>query len=170
VTIHTLKKSKKLLMEMGDRMKVLILVHVLAAIIGIGPTYFGHILLRKNQSVQQLKHGIVLMAKLSYFPKVGGTLAVLTGILLAIFGPYSFMQLWLVGSLVLYIIIQIIVIGLMDPVSKKLASWVLDPANADADKLPEEQNNQLIKVNNLFYSASAVGLLLFIFMIWKPVL
>jgi uncharacterized membrane protein len=151
-------------------MKVLILIHVLAAIIGIGPTYFGHILLRKNQSVQQLKHGIVLMAKLNYFPKVGGTLAVLTGILLVIFGPYSFMQLWLVGSLVLYIIIQIIVIGLMDPVSKKLAAWVLDPANANADKLPEEQNNQLIKVNNLFYSASAVGLLLFIFMIWKPVL
>lgn len=151
-------------------MKFLILIHVLSAIMGIGPTYFGHVLLRKNQSVAQLRSGLLLGSKLTYFPKIGGTLAVLTGILLVFFGNYDFMQLWLIGSLVLYIIIQVIVVGLMDPVQKKLAQWVMDPANANAEKLPAEQEKQLIKVNNLYYSASAVGVLLFIFMILKPVI
>jgi uncharacterized membrane protein len=167
VTIHTLFNNS---IEKRDRMKVLILVHVMAAIIGIGPTYFGHILLRKNQTLEQLRHGISLSDKLMYFPKIGGTLAVLTGILLVILGDYNFMHLWLIGSLVLYILIQVIVIGFMDPVQKKLAKWVLDPANANAKTLPEEQNKQLIKVNNLFYSASIIGALLFVFMIWKPIL
>ncbi|MFC0274083.1 hypothetical protein ACFFIX_22300 [Metabacillus herbersteinensis] len=36
--------------------KVLVLIHVLSAIIGVGPTFFAHVLTRKKQSVEQLRH------------------------------------------------------------------------------------------------------------------
>jgi uncharacterized membrane protein len=137
---------------------------------GIGPTYFAHILYRKNQSLEELRYGMILGNKLMYFPKIGGTLAVLSGGLLVILGNYDFMQLWLIGSLILYILIQVIVIGLMDPVAKKLGNWVLDPKNKDERVLPEEQKQQLSKVNRFFYGASTLGVLLFIFMILKPVI
>ncbi len=152
-------------------MKILVLIHVLSAIIGIGPTYFAHMLLRKNQDAVTLRHSMAMSQMLNFFPKIGGTIAVLTGILLVILGNYgSFLNLWLIGSLVLYIIIQIVVIGVIEPKSKRLAAWVFDEKNKDAVDLPQEQNLLLSKISNQFYIATALGTLLFILMIWKPVL
>lgn len=102
-------------------LQFLIVIHVLAAIIGIGPTFFGHVLLRKEQSVQELRHSLATVKKLEIFPKVGGSLAVITGFILYFVGDYgSFMQLWLIGTLILYILIQLIVIVMVGPKSKKI--------------------------------------------------
>ncbi|SDN30338.1 Predicted integral membrane protein [Paenibacillus sp. yr247] len=150
-------------------MKFLILIHVLSAIIGVGPTYFAHVLLRKNQTLDELRSSLRVGGRLEVFPKIGGTLAVLTGLLLIWLGDYgTFMQTWLFGSLVAYILIQIIAIGFATPNQKKLESWVLDPVNQTATSLPAEQLIQWIKARNYFYGASAIGLILFIFMIVKP--
>jgi uncharacterized membrane protein len=107
---------------------------------------------------------------LTYFPKIGGTLAVLTGITLVIVGNYgSFLTtLWLIGSLILYIIIQIVVIAIIDPKTKKLGAWIFAEENQTAVNLPDEQTQQLNSINKLYYIASSLGALLFIFMIWKP--
>jgi uncharacterized membrane protein SirB2 len=151
-------------------LKVLVLIHVLSAIIGVGPTFFGHVLYRKNQNAEDLRHSMKLSNFLNYFPKIGGTLAVLTGITLVIIGNYgSFLtQLWLIGSLVLYILIQVLVIGVIDPRAKKLATWVFAEENKTTVDLPEEQTKQLYSINKLFYAATTLGTVLFIFMIWKP--
>lgn len=105
---------------------------------------------------------------LELFPKIGGTLAVLTGIALILLGDYgAFTQIWLIGSLVIYILIQILVVAIITPQAKRLAKWVQDPANQSVKELPQPQRSLLIKVNRLFYGA--LGTLLFIFMIMKPV-
>lgn len=150
-------------------MKWLILIHVLSAIVGVGPTFFGHVLLRRKQSLSDLRANLELGKYLEFFPKIGGTIAVLSGLVLIFIGNYgSFGQLWLAGSLVLYILIQAIVIGIVTPNQKKLAGWVLDPANAMVQEMPAEQRSLLGRVSNLYYCASALGALLFIFMIVKP--
>jgi hypothetical protein len=106
---------------------------------------------------------------LEAFPKIGGSIAVLTGLLLIWIGDYgSFAQLWLAGSLVLYILIQVLVIGIITPNQKKLVGWVLDPANEQAQDMPQEHRSLLGKVSTLYYCASTLGVLLFIFMIMKP--
>jgi hypothetical protein len=106
------------------------------------------------------------MHLLEFFPKIGGTIAVLTGLLLVIIGSYgSFLQIWQIGALVLYIIVQIIVIGIISPVNKRLSAWLYDPANQDSSSLPSEQQQWLNKIDNLFYSATGCGALLFILMI-----
>lgn len=150
-------------------MKWLVLIHVLSAVIGVGPTFFGHVLLRRSQSLPDLRANLKLGKYLEFFPKIGGSIAVLSGLALILIGDYgSFGQLWLYGSLVLYVLIQVVVIALVTPQQKKLANWVLDPANAQASELPAEQRSLLGKVSNLYYFASAMGTLLFIFMIVKP--
>jgi uncharacterized membrane protein len=150
-------------------LKVLVLIHVLSSILGVGPTFFAHVLLRKGQSLEELRTSLKLGKILEFFPKVGGTVAVLSGILLLIIGSYGgFDQLWIIASLIAYICIQFIVVGLAAPVQKKLAAWVFDPINLKADNLPQLQKSALTKVSNLFYIASTLGVLLFIFMILKP--
>jgi hypothetical protein len=150
-------------------LKLLVLLHILSAIIGVGPTFFGHVILRRKQSLDELRSSLRVGRRLEPFPKIGGSIAVLSGLLLIWLGDYgSFMQLWLFGSLILYIIIQIVAIGYAVPMQKKLAKWVLDPANQQVKELPNEQRNTLVKASNFYYLASAGGVILFIFMIMKP--
>jgi len=150
-------------------MKILILVHVLAAVIGVGPTYFLHVLFRKNQDVGELRYAILLGKKLELFPKVGGTLAVVSGLLLFFTGNYGpFSQLWLLGSLVLYILIQVVMIGMVTPKMGELSRWLFNPENAVATVLPEEQKIVYENVQRLLYTATSMGTILFILMILKP--
>lgn len=151
-------------------MKWLVLVHVLSAIIGVGPVFFSHVLFRKNQTTNELKHSLALMKKLEYFPKIGGSLAVLTGltlILLNDYGPF-FQTTWLIGSLILYICIQIVAAGFIPPRVKKLAEFL---SKHDGDGNVNEDSDFRTNwsfVNRWMYVASGLGTILFIFMILKP--
>ncbi|WP_256759490.1 DUF2269 family protein [Cohnella sp. WQ 127256] len=150
-------------------MKWLVLIHVLSAIIGVGPTFFGHVLVRNNQTLEQLRHSMKLASLLDFFPKIGGTIAVISGILLISLNDYgSYTQMWLVGSLILYVLIQIVVIGYVAPAQKRVKQWVFDAANASQIELPQEQRVNLSKANAMLYAASVMGLALFVFMIIKP--
>lgn len=150
-------------------MKVLILVHVLSAIVGIGPTYFGLLLLRQGQSLGTLRHNLALSETLSLFPKVGGTLAVLSGLALVVLGGYGpLTQLWLLGSLLLYVLIQVVIVGFAVPREKQLLGWVHDEAQANAVALPAVQQRLLGQLGGLHLLASGLGLLLFALMILKP--
>ncbi len=151
-------------------MELLVLIHVLSAIIGVGPTFFGHILSRPNQSVDDLRASYRFFKYLELFPKIGGSLAVLSGIVLFLIGNYgSFTQLWLIGSLMLYIFIQIVVIGLITPKQKRVAKWLFDEKNKDEDLINLEILKTQKHVHFLFYVASFMGVILFIFMILKPI-
>lgn len=150
-------------------MDILVLIHVLAAVIGVGPTYFLHVLFRKNQDIGELRYAILLGKKLELFPKVGGTLAVLSGFLLYFSGNYGpFSQLWLLGSLILYILIQVVMIGMVNPKIGELARWLFNPENIIATTLSRDQEEIYIKVRRLLYAATSMGTILFILMILKP--
>ncbi|WP_409252734.1 DUF2269 family protein [Bacillus sp. SCS-153A] len=151
-------------------LKFLILLHVLSAIIGVGPTFFAHVLTRKKQTAEQLRHSLKMAGHLELFPKIGGSIAVITGLILYFAGEYgAFTQVWILGSLILYVIIQIIVIGFITPQSNKLKDWLHAPENAAVTgALSEEAQGFLNKMNGYFYLASALGVTLFIFMILKP--
>ena len=151
-------------------MELLLLVHILSAIIGVGPTFFAHVLTRPNKTVEQLKVTTQLNKRLELFPKIGGSIAVLTGFLLFFLGDYGgFTQVWILGSVLLYISIQIIVIGLITPRSNKINDWISLPENEFLTGAPPEDiHRQLIAVDRYFYIASSLGVLLFIFMILKP--
>ncbi|MFC5406061.1 DUF2269 family protein [Cohnella soli] len=149
-------------------MKWLVLVHVLTAIIGIGPTYFGHVLCRGGQRVGELRRSLELFGFLNFFPKIGGTIAVLSGLLLVWLDGWKFASFWIIGSLALYVAIQIVVVGLLGPMTGKLQKLISDPALKAEQELPAESAVLLAKVNVLFYVASALGLVLFAFMIMKP--
>jgi len=148
----------------------LVACHVLCAIIGIGPTYFIHVLLRKGQTLGQLREGFGLIRILEKFPKTLGPLAVLSGLLLAWLGGYGFRQFWIYGSIVLYVLIQVIVIGFLTPLSKKVAEQAFSSRESPDRPLPPEIAAGIAYMNRLLYAAGALGTLLFIFMFFKPTL
>ena len=151
-------------------MKLLLLLHVLSAIIGIGPTFFIHVLIRPNKTIEELQVTMKLMKGLELFPKIGGSIAVLSGFVLFWIGDYgTFTQIWLAGSLLLYIIIQILVIGLITPRTNRVNEWLILPENVKLTGAPPvEIQHHLVIIHRYFYLASSLGVLLFIFMILKP--
>ncbi|MBW5448252.1 DUF2269 family protein [Cohnella sp. CFH 77786] len=149
-------------------MKWLVLIHVLSAIVGIGPTYFGHVLFRKRQQVGELRKSLELFQLLNYFPKTGGTLAVVTGLLLVWLDGWKFSSFWILASLVLYVAIQVIAVGMLGPVAAKLHQGLSRPELEAAHELPRESGLLLAKAGRLYYAASALGVLLFVLMILKP--
>ncbi len=150
-------------------MKFLVLLHILSAIIGVGPVFFYPVLFRKRQSLDELKFSLQMAMKLDYFPKIGGTLAAVSGVVLALIGNYgTFYQLWLVGSLVIYLTIQVIVIGFIAPRVKKLDEWYNSPENQDSNQLPSSIQRTYYSIRSLFISACTLAIVLFIFMILKP--
>ncbi len=155
---------------MEDWLNILVLIHVISAIVGIGPVFFGHVLLRKGQNFGQLRNSLALSKLLEKFPKTLGTLAVLSGLLLAWLGDYGFKELWIYGSIVLYILIQIVVIGFMAPAAQKLATRVFSGSEPSDQALPAELASNVARIDRINWIATILGLLLFLFMFFKPML
>lgn len=151
-------------------LNLLVAIHVISAIVGIGPTYFGHVLLRQGQNLGQLRQSLGLSAKLEKFPKILGSLAVLSGLLLVWLGDYGWDQLWIIASIADYVLIQIVVIAFMGRAAAKLGAKVATlPGPADA-QLSGEIAGELRRVNAINYIATVLGIVLFALMFFKPTL
>ncbi|HZG86398.1 DUF2269 family protein [Paenibacillus sp.] len=147
----------------------LVAVHVLAAVVGIGPTFAYHLLLHKGQEGRQLLDSLELMKTLDAFPKVAGPAAVLSGIALAAFYDYGgFRQLWLTGSLALFAAIQIIVIGAARAPSKVLYDWREEALSQLEPAVPAGVEAAVGKLRYLFWLVHALTVALLLLMIWKP--
>ncbi|MDG0812055.1 DUF2269 family protein [Cohnella rhizosphaerae] len=149
---------------------ILVAIHVISAVVGIGPTYFGHVLLRKGQTLGQLRDSLRLSAKLEMFPKILGSLAVLSGLLLVWLGDYGWDQLWIVAAIVDYVLIQIVVVAFMS----RAAADVAARAQADSGPADRQASAELqagvAKVNAFNYAATVLGIVLFLLMFFKPTL
>jgi uncharacterized membrane protein len=147
-----------------DEMEWLVALHVVSAFLGIGPTFFGHVLFRKGQQAKQLRQSIGYFEMLNYFPKIGGTIAVLSGVALVAWSGWNFSDLWIVASLVLYVLIQVVAIGLLGPVVGKLMQVLGSGDDESSDLcLP------LVKrANQLYNVVSLLGIVLILLMIVKP--
>ncbi|MEK3723066.1 DUF2269 family protein [Paenibacillus sp. FSL H8-0034] len=150
-------------------MQWLIVIHVVSAIIGIGPTFFGHILFRRRQQEEQLRQSLALFQLLNLFPKIGGSIAVVSGVVLVALSGWKFSDLWIWISLVLYVLIQVVAVGLLTPVVNQLKQ-VLDgeKERSTAMDVSTDAAILLTKANRLYNTASFLGFVLILLMIIKP--
>lgn len=149
-------------------MKWLVFIHVAAAIIGIGPTFFMHVCFRKKQTVGELKQSFSVMNYLMPFPKIVGTIAVLSGILLVILTGWQFADFWIWGSLAVYVATQIMVIGVATPAMNKANAALSALKSADSEALPSYLQSAVQRINKYLYLISTFALLIILMMVIKP--
>ncbi|HLK36267.1 MAG TPA: DUF2269 family protein [Polyangiaceae bacterium] len=151
-------------------MALLAIIHVLAAVIGVGPTYFFPALLRSSLPPSELRGVLELSRRLARYPQIGGPVAVVSGIALVFaIDPHLFSQKWIIGSIVLFVAIQVVVMAFAVPATKKLAAWAFHPANANANVLPPEAESHYRRLRAAHTVAAVLGTVLFGLMIAKPV-
>lgn len=150
-------------------MELLVWIHVISAIVGIGPTFVFGFFLNKNQTVSQLSHSLNLLNRMLLFNKIGGPVAVLSGIALIVIGNYEWLQLWIIGALVIYILITAIAIPLGNKMNA-LQKWAENRHLTGEASLPSEQKKTVKQLHNTINVIHVLSILLFTLMILKPVI
>jgi hypothetical protein len=150
---------------------LLAVVHVLAAVIGIGPTYFYPALFRSSLAPPELRGALTLAQRLAKYPQIGGPIAVLSGVglVFAIDPGRLFVQKWVYLSIVLFVVVQVTILGVAVPAAKKLAAWAFHPSNADVTALSPEAASIYRRLRTAHTTAVVFSTLLFALMILKPV-
>lgn len=84
--------------------KILLLVHVLSAILGLGPGFIMIYVVTKAGNMTELRHAYLIRNRLHIFVMVGGTLLLLSGLAMGFVNSALWQMKWYVVSLVLFLI------------------------------------------------------------------
>src|SRR5699024_12660993 len=83
---------------------VLVIIHVFSAILGLGPGFAMIYIVTRATTMTELRHAYIIRNRIHIFVMIGGTLLLLTGLMMGVLRPYLFQQYWFLISLLLFLI------------------------------------------------------------------
>jgi uncharacterized membrane protein len=143
----------------------LVLVHVLSAIIGVGATFVFPVLAVSAKNLPQLQFTLNLQKKMNLYPKVGGIFLLLSGLILGFMNPDYFQEIWYTGSLALYIIIEILIIGIVDRKFRTVLPKVIE---AKGEEIPDEYNEFAKSTGPIHLVVHIMAIIIIVLMSVKP--
>ena len=143
----------------------LLLIHVLSAILGLGPGFVMIYIVTKATTMTELRHAYFIRYRLHRFVMVGGTLLLLSGLAMGSIRPYLFHAGWYVTSLVLFLIALGFGPVVLSPRSKPIKVLL---KTHTGDKIPEEYYELAQKL--FFYERleNVIFIAIIVLMILKP--
>lgn len=99
---------------------VLVFIHIFSAILGLGPGFVLIQVVKSANTLTELRHAYAIRRRLHVFVMVGGTLLIVTGLLMGWVHPYLFHKGWYVLSLILFFIALAMGPLVMAPKSRSL--------------------------------------------------
>ncbi|WP_226035276.1 DUF2269 family protein [Aquibacillus saliphilus] len=82
----------------------LVFVHIFSAILGMGPGFILTVIPKTATRLSELRHAYVIRHRLHIFVMIGGTMLLVTGLLMGLLRPYLFQMGWYITSLSLFLI------------------------------------------------------------------
>ncbi|HQV78431.1 MAG TPA: DUF2269 family protein [Chitinophagales bacterium] len=143
----------------------ILLIHVLSAILGLGPGFVMIYVVTRAQTMTELRHAYLIRNRLHVFVMVGGTLLLLTGLLMGFLNRYLLSQEWYVISLSLFLIALAFGPLLLSPKSKPIKKLLQEHKS---DIIPDEYYRLAKKL--FFYERieNLIFIAIIILMILKP--
>lgn len=145
--------------------KILVVLHVIAAIVGIGPAFVLPLLGNSAKTGSQLRFVFGIIQKINRFPKTGGITLIVTGVLLMIVGKMGLSELWLNLSLLFFIIIEVIIIGMIEPRMRKITALVMA---SEGEEIPQGYQGSMNKIIPLEATVHVLTIVIIILMVVKP--
>ncbi|MFU0790391.1 DUF2269 family protein [Virgibacillus proomii] len=144
---------------------VLVFVHIFSAIVGMGPGFFMVLPVKRAQTMTELRYGYVIRDRLHWFVMIGGTLLLLTGLLMGFLRTYLFSQVWFVLSLLLFLVALAFGPLVLSPRSKPIKKMLNEYKK---EEIPDEYDQLAAKL--FFYERiiNSLFLLIIVLMITKP--
>ncbi|AZB41830.1 DUF2269 family protein [Bacillus sp. FJAT-42376] len=144
---------------------IIVLIHVIAAVCGLGATFALPILMNRPKTVSQAHFAFHVNDGIEKLAKVGSIILLVTGILLGILNPDLFTKVWYIASLIIYVAVQPIVAVILP---KRMAEQKAILENHSGEELPESylQIGKKMAPYNGFLHSSAI--ILIVLMVLKP--
>ncbi|MCO5259162.1 MAG: DUF2269 domain-containing protein [Crocinitomicaceae bacterium] len=145
--------------------KILVLIHVLSAILGLGPGFVMIYIVTRAKTMTELRHAYLIRNRVHIFVMVGGTLLLLTGIAMGLMNPLLFHAIWYVASLTTFLIALAFGPVVLSPRSKPIKELI---KNHQGDDIPQEYFQMAKKL--FFYERieNVLFLIVIVLMILKP--
>ena len=145
--------------------RLLVLIHVLSAIVGLGPGFIMIYVVTRAKTMAELRHAYLIRNRLHIFVMIGGTLLLLTGLTMGTMNPYLFDAGWYVTSLTLFLIALGFGPIVLSPRSKPIKALL---KNHTGDNIPLEYYRLAQKL--FFYERieNVIFLIIIVLMVLKP--
>ncbi|WP_078060090.1 DUF2269 family protein [Gracilibacillus timonensis] len=144
---------------------ILILIHIISAIIGIGPGFVLTTIVKHAHTMTDIRFAFTVKRRLHHFIQVGGALLLLSGLLLGVITPSLFQQGWYLTSLVLYLLVLILGATLLRKISAPIRQMLADQTLTETPAYYHELRNRLLRVE---YAVNALLLVIILLMVLKP--
>ncbi|HAM81555.1 DUF2269 family protein [Ornithinibacillus bavariensis] len=145
--------------------ELLIFIHIFSAIVGMGPGFMMILTVSKASNLTELKHSYRIRNQLHIFTMVGGTLLLITGLLMGAINNSLFHQGWYVTSLVLFLIALAFGPLLLSPRSKPIKQLL---KSAEGEEIPAEYEEMSKKLFFFERLENLIFLVIIVLMILKP--
>lgn len=143
----------------------LVFVHIFSAILGMGPGFVMLYIVTKATTMSEIRHAFATRHRIHIFVKVGGTLLLVTGLLMGMLNPDLFRQGWYVVSLILFLIALAAGPVVLSPITKPIKALL---KSHEGEDIPEQYIELSKKL--FFYErvTNAIFLIIIGLMILKP--
>lgn|SRR5690625_2728473 len=145
--------------------KVLVFIHIISAIVGLGPGFVLTFIVMKTKNMTEVRHAFYLRNRIHIFVMIGGILLLVTGLLMGFLNPALLKQGWYFTSLVLFLITLASGPFVLKPLLKPIQRILTEH---EGEEIPQEYYKY---ANRLFLSEHILNLILFaiiVLMILKP--
>jgi uncharacterized membrane protein len=115
--------------------KILVVIHVFSAILGLGPGFILMTVVKSGKNMTELRHSYAIRHRLHIFVMVGGSLLLITGLVMGLINPSLFRMGWYVTSLFLYMVALAIGPLVLSPKSKPVKALL---ASHKGEEIPED--------------------------------
>jgi uncharacterized membrane protein len=143
----------------------IVVLHIFSAIMGMGPGFILTTVVKSGKNMTELRHSYAVRHKLHIFVMVGGTLVLITGLIMGFMNPSLFRMGWYVISLVLFLAALAIGPLVLSPRSKPVKALL---ALHKGEEIPEEYYRLSKILFRYEYLENAIFIVIIALMILKP--
>lgn len=145
--------------------QILLLIHVLSAILGLGPGFIMIYVVTRAKTLTELRYAYLIRNRLHVFVMVGGVILPLSGLLMGWVNPYLFKMGWYVTSLILYILALVIGPLILSPRTKPIRKLLESSTGDDIPVGYYPLAKELFKYERL---TNLIFVVIIILMVLKP--
>ncbi|WP_342434047.1 DUF2269 family protein [Neobacillus sp. FSL H8-0543] len=150
---------------MSTLYQVLVVIHIFSAILGMGPGFILMTVVKGSKTMTELRHSHAIRHSLHIFVMIGGTLLLITGLIMGSINLNLFKMGWYVTSLGLFLAALAMGPLVLSPRSKPIKALL---HSHQGDDIPEEYNRlskELFRYESL---ENIIFLIIIALMILKP--
>lgn len=146
--------------------KILLMIHVFSAILGMGPGFVMMHVLKKSTTISELRHAYQIRNQLHIFVMIGGTLLLVTGLIMGFMHSYLFHAGWYIVSLVLFLLALGFGPLILAPRSKPIKKFLHE--YAAGEEIPDLYYSMADRLFLAERIENAIFIVIIILMVLKP--